>query len=713
MPDGPDNPPLDGTQQRTPDVVQRQESDARERRPEEPAPLPATIGKYEIRVLVGEGAFGRVLRGFDPGLEREVAIKVPRAGLTNERREEFLREARAAAQIKHPFICEIYEVGQDGSVPFIVMPLVESTLAKRMAQSPPLSLRESLTIARDVAMGLHAAHRKGIVHRDMKPANILYDENEERVLITDFGLAKLIDSTMTLSTGGTPEVKGTPTYMSPEQWQPDPRNPVGPASDVYSLGVILFQLLTGIPPFACPDGNLFALGYAVVNSEPRKPSAIRPGLDPRLDTLCLKALEKVPIDRYPSANAFADAISELLRTGGEPAPQAATVARADSANTTPHPQAEADYQRGEEYYDARGGVPQDYGKAREWWEKAAARGHARAQYQLGHLYDNGRGVPQDYAKAREWYEKAAAQGHAAAQFCLGRFYHNGLGVSRDFAKAREWLEKAAAQGLADAECNLGYMYDHAEGVERDYVKAREWYEKAVAQGDGIAQINLGVMYQEGRGVPLNYLKARELFEKAAAQGIALGQYNLGVLYQNGWGTPKDFVKALEWYEKAAAQGSTDAQVNLGYMYDEGLGVWPDSAKAREWFEMAAASGDAVAQFGLGTLYVHGRGVRKDFGEARWWWEKAAAQGYADAQHSLGLLYDKGDGVKQDYVKAREWYAQAAAQGHSAAQALLGNLYELGRGGPKNLTRAKELYRQAAEGGYKEAKAALERLKNRD
>src|SRR5262249_52745601 len=148
----------------------------------------------------------------------------------------------------------------------------------------------------------------------------------------DFGLAKLIDSKATIS------VKGTPLYMSPEQWWPDGPHKVGPATDVYSLGAVLYQLFTGAPPFVIPSGNVFALGHLVLTTQPRKPSEVLPDLAPQFDALCLKALAKTPPERYASAKAFAGEIDHHRRRLEEAERRA---------------RAEADYQRGDDYYFGR------------------------------------------------------------------------------------------------------------------------------------------------------------------------------------------------------------------------------------------------------------------------------------------------------------------------------------------------------------------------
>ena len=171
--------------------------------------LPAKIGRFVIRNLLGEGAFARVYLGYDPDLEREVAIKVPKVEeLTPDFRDTFLRDARLAGQINHTNVCPIYEVGSDGGVPYIVMRVVPNTLAGVLSRlSGPMPARNAVAIARKLALGLTAAHAQKVIHRDLKPANVLYDEANREVLIADFGLARLVDRA-TEASNGVP--KGTP-----------------------------------------------------------------------------------------------------------------------------------------------------------------------------------------------------------------------------------------------------------------------------------------------------------------------------------------------------------------------------------------------------------------------------------------------------------------------------------------------------------------------
>ena len=280
---------------------------------------------------------------------------------------------------------------------------------------------------------------------------------------------------------------------------------------------------------------------------------------------------------------------------------------------------------------------------------------------LGLFYENGQGVAQDYAKAREWYEKAAAKDDAQAMATLGWLYANGQGVAQDYAKAREWYEKAAAKDDAQAMATLGWLYANGQGVAQDYAKAREWYEKAAAKDNAQAMATLGWVYANGQGVAQDYAKAREWYEKAAAKDDAQAMATLGWLYANGQGVAQDYAKALEWYERAAAKDNAQAMATLGWLYANGQGVAQDYAKAREWYEKAAAKDDAQAMATLGWLYANGQGVAQDYAKAREWYERAAAKDNAQAMATLGWLYANGQGMAQDYAKAREWYEKAAAK----------------------------------------------------
>jgi len=277
--------------------------------PPPPEGAPEQVGRFLVRRLLGEGGFGAVYLAYDPDLDREVALKIP-GKLTPESRAEFLSEARAAAKITHPNVCQVYDVSATDALPYIVSRFVGGgTLIEYIRKANGrLPVADALRIAGQLADGLAAAHARGIVHRDLKPGNVLFDDATDSFLITDFGLAKVLEKE-SLTTG---RVRGTPKYMSPEQFgDGNKAGEVGPRSDVYTLGVILYELLTGDVPFTAP--HFYGLMLAHIHTKPDPPSARRAGLDMRHDALVLKALAKNANDRYDTVKAFGDAIRAALQ----------------------------------------------------------------------------------------------------------------------------------------------------------------------------------------------------------------------------------------------------------------------------------------------------------------------------------------------------------------------------------------------------------------
>jgi predicted Ser/Thr protein kinase len=282
-----------------------------------PAKLQAQIGDipaipgYEVLGVIAHGGMGYVLRARDLTLRRQVAIKLPLGNLTDDTRERFLREARSAASLRHPNICQIHgvDVTAEGT-PFIAMEFLDGrNLYERVCDRRPAP-REAASLLVAVARAAAYAHERGIVHRDIKPQNVLVLNESGQPVLTDFGLAKELgrgESEVTHSG----QVMGTPSYMSPEQAS-GRVEAVGPLSDVYSLGAVLYQLLTGEPPFSGPVGEVLKR----VQTEPPRPPGRLANVQRDLETVCLKCLEKQPQNRYASAAELADDLERFAN--GEP-----------------------------------------------------------------------------------------------------------------------------------------------------------------------------------------------------------------------------------------------------------------------------------------------------------------------------------------------------------------------------------------------------------
>jgi serine/threonine protein kinase len=299
--------------------------DVREASPSWPQLPPLEIGRFRVLREIGRGGFGVVMLAHDPERQEPVALKVPRAEmlLNPKARERFLLEAKTVASLQHPQIVKVLEVGDTDSICYIATAYcpgqsLDRFLADAQQQRrPPLTFRQIALVVEQLAGAVDHVHQRGILHRDLKPSNVLLWPREEAELsvdelpfipqLTDFGLAKFVEQGLEDTTSSM--LVGTPLYMAPEQAECR-RAEIGPATDVYALGAILYELLTGTPPFV---GIGFVNLLDRIRSEtPLSPSRLRRGTPAALDRICLKCLAKEPRDRYASAADLAD---DLQRFG--------------------------------------------------------------------------------------------------------------------------------------------------------------------------------------------------------------------------------------------------------------------------------------------------------------------------------------------------------------------------------------------------------------
>ncbi len=276
--------------------------------PEDPGEASPRVEGYEILGRLGQGGMGVVYRARQHGLDRLVALKMIRAGshAGPEHLARFRIEARAVARLRHPNVVQIHDVGRADGLPYVALELLSGGSLEARVAGTPRPERESAELLITLAGAIAAAHRAGVVHRDLKSANVLFSE-DGTPKIADFGLAKRLDEDDGQTESG--QVMGSPSFMAPEQALGRGRE-VGPAADLYSLGAILYEMLAGRPPFK--GMTAMETLYQVVHADPVPPSHLRPGLSRDLETICLKCLAKDPARRYADADAMADDLRRHL-----------------------------------------------------------------------------------------------------------------------------------------------------------------------------------------------------------------------------------------------------------------------------------------------------------------------------------------------------------------------------------------------------------------
>lgn len=265
------------------------------------------LAEIQIKAVIGHGGNGIVLKGVQPELNRLVAVKVmaPHLATSAAARQRFAREAQATAAIVHPSVMPILSVNSSGQLPFLVMPYVDcESLQQRLDRSGALPVVDILRIGLQVARGLQAAHAQGLVHRDVKPANILLERGVDRVMLTDFGLARAVDDASLTRTG---LIAGTPQYMSPEQARGDT---LDTRSDLFSLGSVLYAMSTGRPPFRAETS--YGILRRVTDETPRPICELNPDLPSWLEGIISRLLSKSAADRFGSADDLAELLEDCL-----------------------------------------------------------------------------------------------------------------------------------------------------------------------------------------------------------------------------------------------------------------------------------------------------------------------------------------------------------------------------------------------------------------
>jgi TPR repeat protein/serine/threonine protein kinase len=647
------------------------------------------IAQYEVRELLGEGGIGQVHAGFDTTLEREIAIKSLRPQLLNDKSfvDRFRGEATSLARLNHPNITTLYSLLPEGRNLYMVMELVRGQTLDELLKkrNGPLGARECLAIIAQAADGLAYAHSMGVIHRDIKPANLMITDGG-LVKIMDFGIARVRGSQRLTRDGS---MVGTLAYMAPEQLRGEPGDE---RSDLYSLAIVLYELLTGSPPFVADSD--YDLMQAHMHARPVRLLGRVPGIDARADAALMRALAKKPEQRFSSVREFCDALgATALRIDASKIVYEGTrlMTRPAAEQLAPPSGASGSFERLSGVVDRLSPLFD-----RLPWVSP----DLRVPVTVGVLTFAVAGaltigvltlMPSPVPDARSKQAAAPAPAYKASAAARNPSPAPGPSAAPAPAPSSAGVIPAVAPAGQDAKPEFGgspaaavpgptAKADFRTALERkDFDAAFTLAGPLAESGDRDAQFGLGWLYDRGLGVGRDEEKAGAWYQKAAEKGHVLAQLNLGSMYEYGAGVPQSYEQAFKWYKQAADQDDPDAQNHVGVAYARGQGVERDDTAAVLWYEKAAKHGFAKAQKNLGDMYATNRGVQRDDREALRLYYQAAEQRHPDAEFNVGYWHEMGmGGLRRDAEAAAQWYAKAAEHGSTQAQAALDRLRSRGR-----------------------------------
>lgn len=728
------------------------------------------IERYKAVRELGKGGGGTVYLCWDRLLGKQVAVKTLQK-LTSEQLISFQREARATSKLSHPAIVQLLDFGPTRSTaPYMVLEYFDGmTLEQFIQRYGVLTLPAFKSVFSRIASALALAHSMGVFHRDLKPSNILIggvdcDQAELKeaqpsiapammstleVKLIDFGIARIREDAEPVVAAQRNTIAGTPAYMSPDNIQ-------GAAYDaraeIYSLGCVMFESLTGKPPFAGKT-VLEIFNLHVSSPAPSLLQTSQTVYPNDLEELLAKCLAKDPGERIASMEELKGKIDRLGEGDADRSEESdsshLTTHRPDRRNNLARlPQVKlglavsvlmlllgivvaaalffhlfgTDKNRylqtssagtaqdvrqgsagrkagakepGEIASDAAGPAQlnalEKLSGDNAKLEQSASQGDAQAQSRLGYKYLHGDGSPVNYKKAMDLLLKSAAKGNVEAELSVAEMYSEGLGVKADGKKALYWYRTAAAIGNSIAENNVGRAYLRGIGVPVNIKEATKWFARSSQHGNSMATCNLAYTYAFAG----NLKEAARLYKAAAEQGNPVAQCQLGNMYRSGSGVRKDYKRAIYWYRQAVLKGHPAGQNLLADMYRDGIGVEKDYDRAFDLYQESAGQGNQAAFNGLGHMYDFGLGVKQDHRKAVQCYLESASHNFISAQANLAVCYHNGLGVPRDDVQAAKWALKAAKQGYAPAQRLLSTMYARGLGVKRDLKESEKWKQLAA------------------
>ncbi len=585
--------------------------------------------RYRLVARAGSGGFADVWRAEDTlRNDRVVALKIY-TRLDDDGIKQMSLEYNETEYIQHPNLLTGNHFAAVGNIPYMEMRYCDGgSLAKRVGSMDSGEIRNVL---HDVLSGLAYLHLQGIVHQDIKPENILHDSTHNVYMLADFGISGKSRTRLSKSVQrDSNSVSMTLAYAPPEKFSSNPvdREP-STKGDIFSLGVTLYELVTGTLPFEQPVNT----GERMLNCEGNVKVYFDNIADPTLRQMAQRCIQYRKENR-PTAEELLTMLDGKTEPQPEPHQSGGnnTVHLNDTSVTEQHNSAPKNKPDSKWLYIAIAAVAilvavvhfsrkpkpepviidmvadstivdtelqerEELSRQQQELEHQRQQ-QARQQQELEQQRQQQARQQQELERQRQQQEP-----HRYTQQELSEIYNKGVKYynAKQYGLAAEQYRIAAEQGYAKAQCELGYLYDNGWGVPQDWTEAVKWYRLSANQGNKYAQDNLGLMYENGRGVTQDYAEAMRWYRKAADQGHANAQNHIGNLYYNGKGVTKDYYEAVRWYQKAAAQGNMYSQYNLGWCYQYGQGVTADPDEARRWYQKAADQGYETAKKQLRSL----------------------------------------------------------------------------------------------------------------
>jgi serine/threonine protein kinase len=664
---------------------------------QELAPGSLVRGKYRIVRKLGQGGMGIVYLADDTLLGVRVALKFLAGDLGKDPKfiKRFRMEARAAYQLRHPNIVEVTSLdqGEDGSL-FIAMEFVEGPSLRTVIEQAAggLDISRALEISRDIASGLGAAHAQGTVHRDIKPENILLTraaDGREKPKILDFGIAAVAESVTRLSM--TRGFLLTPDYAAPEQWLEMPADEMDGRTDLYALGCVLYEMLTGGKPFHAH--NTSGLMKQHLEETPRSPSVLRSELAnwEGLDALLLRLLAKGRDQRPKDA---LELLSLLDAVRYVPAEQRRETLLEDTWKKRTETVVEEAAVRPNAVTEQTQAAPAP---------TVAISEHSLAQpsYQLFSELDSGsEGFPR-------WAWAALAILVLAASFAAWRFFaphsqpREAQGpVTQPILQPESTTQPARQVTNSAPTSQLPGTAEQPKSPQMEDTKPKAQAPllpqvKPVPEEKSKPSVSRPEVAQQSKPASSDIIRPPLPAPQVAEQPKPTSEppvqeQSIAELEQHA--APLDgqrrYAEAMPLLDQACAKGGRNACGTLGGYYRDGLGVTPDYSRAAALFTKACDLGNSKACNNLGAMYSNGRGFATDFPRAVTFFTKACNAGFVPGCSNLGTMYGDGLGVAADYSRAATLFSNACNAGDAQGCSDLGNLYWLGHGVEKNSDKAK-------------------------